>query len=282
SNNEDGIMLNSGFDRKLVNFRFDNRVSDKLRVGFNVRYTNQSILGAGTSDAGSTTYNMLRHTIKYMPLDIGGLAEDEIDEAYYEDTNTGNAIGIINPVALSNAQYRDRKMQIVNLNGYFNYSFNRMISFRSTLGINYNRQSTENFEDGITSRSRVLGARLPMAGVLNANKDNLNFSNVLTLNLKEFKGHKLNILLGNEFYNIDYKSSEIQLKNFPAGISAEKDLGQLNLGTLLTSPELYPLTYESATRTLSFFNRTSYSYKDKFLATFSFRTDASSRFAEGN
>lgn len=89
-------------------------------------------------------------------------------------------------------------------------------------------------------------------------------------------------MLGNEFYNIDYKSSEIQLKNFPAGIPAEKALGQLNLGTLLTSPELYPLTYKSATRTLSFFNRTNYSYKDKFLATVSFRTDASSRFAEGN
>lgn len=282
SNNEDGIMLNSGFDRKLVNFRFDNRVSDKLRVGFNVRYTNQSILGAGTSDAGSTTYNMLRHTIKYMPLDIGGLAEDEIDEAYYEDTNTGNAIGIINPVALSNAQYRDRKMQIVNLNGYFNYSFNRMISFRSTLGVNYNRQSTKSFEDGITSRSRVLGARLPMAGVLDADRNNLNFSNVLTINPKMTSGHKLNILLGNEFYNIAYNTSEIQLKNFPAGITAEKALGQLHLGTMLTTPELYPLTYQSETRTLSFFNRTNYSYKDKYLATFSFRTDGSSRFAEGN
>ncbi|TYR37729.1 TonB-dependent receptor [Sphingobacterium phlebotomi] len=282
SNNEDGIMLNSGFDRKLVNFRFDNRVSDKLRVGFNVRYTNQSILGAGTSDAGSTTYNMLRHTIKYMPLDIGGLAEDEIDEAYYEDTNTGNAIGIINPVALSNAQYRDRKMQIVNLNGYFNYSFNRMISFRSTLGVNYNRQSTKSFEDGITSRSRVLGARLPMAGVLDADRNNLNFSNVLTISPKMTSGHKLNILLGNEFYNIAYNTSEIQLKNFPEGITAEKALGQLHLGTMLTTPELYPLTYQSETRTLSFFNRTNYSYKDKYLATFSFRTDGSSRFAEGN
>src|SRR5690606_16062804 len=282
SNNEDGIMLNSGFDRKLVNFRFDNRVSDKLRVGFNVRYTNQSILGAGTSDAGSTTYNMLRHTIKYMPLDIGGLAEDEIDEAYYEDTNTGNAIGIINPVALSNAQYRDRKMQIVNLNGYFNYSFSRMISFRSTLGVNYNRQSTKSFEDGITDRSRVLGARLPMAGVLDADRSNLYFSNVLTMKPKMTSGHTLNIFLGNEFYNIAYNTSEIPLKNFPAGITAEKALGQLHLGTMLTTPELYPLTYQSETRTLSFFNRTNYSYKDKYLATFSFRTDGSSRFAEGN
>ncbi|WP_353138998.1 TonB-dependent receptor [Pseudopedobacter sp.] len=282
SNNDDGIMLNSGFDRKLVNFRFDNRVSNKLRVGFNVRYTKQNILGAGTSDAGATTYNMLRHTVKYMPLNIGNLSEDEIDESYYEDTNTGNAIGIINPVALSNAQYRNREMQITNLNGYLNYSFNKLISFRSTLGVNYNRQTTENFEEGITSRSRVLGARLPMAGVRDADKNSFNFSNVLTLTPKKINGHKVDILLGNEFYNIDYKSSEVQLKNFPEGITAEKALGQLYLGTLLTTPVLYPLTYQSATRTLSFFNRTNYSYKDKFLATFSFRTDASSRFAEGN
>src|SRR5690606_37343531 len=101
-------------------------------------------------------------------------------------------------------------------------------------------------------------------------------------NPKMTSGHKLNILLGNEFYNIAYNTSEIQLKNFPAGITAEKALGQLHLGTMLTTPELYPLTYQSETRTLSFFNRTNYSYKDKYLATFSFRTDGSSRFAEGN
>jgi len=280
SNNEDGIMLNSGFDRKLVNFKFDHRVSNALRVGFNVRYTKQNVLGAGTSDAGSTTYNMLRHTIKYRPFNIGNLAEDEIDESYYEDTNTGNAIGIINPVALSNAQYRNRETKITNLNAYLNYTFNKNFSFRSTAGINYNMQNTQIFEDGITSRARTLGARLPMVGVIDNDRDNLNISNVLTYNLKGSQSHKLDVILGNEFYTIKNKSQEIQLKNFPAGITADKALGQLNLGTLLTTPVLYPLTFQSETRSVSFFQRTNYSYKGKYLATFSLRADASSRFAD--
>jgi len=282
SNKEDGVMLNSGFDRKLLNFRFDNKVSNALKVGFNVRYTKQNILGAGTSDAGSTTYNMLRHTIKYRPLNIGTLSEDEIDEEYYDETNTGNAIGIINPVELSYAQYRTRLTQITNLNGYLNYTFNKQLSFRTTAGVNYNNQLIHNFEDGITSRSRVLGARLPMAGVTEYKRENLNISNVLTWNLKKTKDHKLDALFGNEFYTINYNSSEMQFKNFPAGITAEKALGQLNLGTLLTTPVQYPYTYESQSNTLSFFNRTNYSYKGKFLATFSVRADASSRFSEEN
>jgi hypothetical protein len=47
SNDEKGILLESGFNRKLVNFKLDHRASDKLRLGFTVRYIDQVIQGAG-------------------------------------------------------------------------------------------------------------------------------------------------------------------------------------------------------------------------------------------
>lgn len=34
SNKEEGIQIESGFERKLVNFKIDHKASDKLRVGF--------------------------------------------------------------------------------------------------------------------------------------------------------------------------------------------------------------------------------------------------------
>src|SRR5690606_31532726 len=44
----------------------------------------------------------------------------------------------------------------------------------------------------------------------------------------------------------------------------------------------FPLTYQSDARTVSFFNRINYAYKSKYLASFSIRADASSRFSPDN
>src|SRR5205823_6554806 len=49
SNKEEGIMLNSDFDRKLASFKFDHTVSKILKVGFNTRFNNTVVNGAGTS-----------------------------------------------------------------------------------------------------------------------------------------------------------------------------------------------------------------------------------------
>ncbi|MFZ1313717.1 MAG: TonB-dependent receptor plug domain-containing protein, partial [Chitinophagaceae bacterium] len=43
ANKEDGIQIESGFNRRLVNFKLDHKASDKLRVGFTARYLDQVI-----------------------------------------------------------------------------------------------------------------------------------------------------------------------------------------------------------------------------------------------
>ncbi|WP_256011246.1 SusC/RagA family TonB-linked outer membrane protein [Desertivirga xinjiangensis] len=279
SNDEDGIMINSEFDRKMANFRFDTDVSDALKLGFNVRFSDQKVSGAGTSNEGSSSLNTLRHTIKYRPMEAGGLSLDEQDEEYYDDTNPGNALGIINPVQLSNAIIKERSTRVLSLNGYLNYKFNKSLSFRTSIGANYNKQLTENFEDGITSRARVEGGSVPLVGVLEGNINSLQNSNVLTYNFNKSKKHRLDVLLGNEFYTTHTDRSEIQLKSFPKDISPEKAFGQLNLGELFPG---FPISYKAEARTLSFFTRANYTLNRKYLATFTMRADGSSKFAPGN
>ncbi|MFT4094304.1 MAG: TonB-dependent receptor [Niabella sp.] len=278
SNKEDGVMLNSGYDRKLVNFRMDTRVSNPFKVGFNVRYANQTISGAGTSDAGASTYNMLRHTIKYRPFMLNNLSIEDLDEAYYDETNAGNALGIINPVQLSNAMYSKKLNTITNLNGYANYAFNRYFSFRSTAGINYNDQTQNAFYDYITSKARTQGSGMPMAGIVTNKVYNLSNSNVFTYTNSKKRDHDITVLLGNELYNVKAKSTNLQLKNFPIGITADKALNQLGLGTVV---DTYPQSDSYESRIVSFFTRANYAWKDKFLANFSLRADGSSKFAPG-
>ncbi|HEY4289621.1 MAG TPA: TonB-dependent receptor [Puia sp.] len=278
-NQEDGIMINSGFERKLVSFRLDHKANDKLKVGFNMRYNDQVLTGAGSSDEGTSTYNNLRHSVRYRPF-----LSDSIDNAaqydpdYYDATNAGNALGLINPIQLSNAQYRKNYTKVTNISGYLNYTFSPLLSFKGTVGMDYNAQTRNSFDDTITSNSRINGASLPLVEVITADKTTFNNSNVLTFSTSSLrKSSVFDVLVGNEFYNINTASTDNQLRYFPKGITAEKALGQFALGTPVP---LYPRNTAAASRLVSFFSRMNYSYKGKYLASASLRADGSSKFTE--
>ena len=276
NNSQQGIMLNSKFNRQLFNLKLDHRASDKLRAGFGARYNNQKIQGSGVSTSEATaTYSLLRHTIKYKPLNTTGMSDDVLDEDYFNETNTGNGLGVLNPIQLSDAQYRNRPSDNLNINGYINYTLIKGLSFRSTAWVNFSNNTLNAFDDYITSNARINGSGLPIVNINNTKRFSLNNSNVFTYTFK--KGvNNFSALLGQEIYNLKDEVRLDQLRLFPMGITPEKALGQLSLGQ---STPLYPSNVISESRLLSFFTGLNYSFSDKYLAKFTFRTDASSKFA---
>ncbi|WP_306017613.1 hypothetical protein, partial [Balneatrix alpica] len=159
NHSQQGIMLNSKFNRQLFNLKLDHRASDKLRVGFGARYNDQKINGSGVSASEATaTYSLLRHTIKYKPLNTNGMSDDVLDEDYFNDTNTGNGLGVLNPIQLSDAQYRSRPSDNLNINGYLNYTLTKGLSFRSTAGVNFSNTTINAFDDYFTSNARTNGS----------------------------------------------------------------------------------------------------------------------------
>jgi TonB-linked SusC/RagA family outer membrane protein len=279
NNAQQGIMLNSKFNRHLFNLKLDHRANDKLRVGFGTRYNNQQINGSGVSSSEATaTYSLLRHTIKYRPLNITGISDDELDEEYFNDTNTGNGLGVLNPIQLSNAQYRSRPSDNLNINGYLNYTLLKGLSFRSTAGVNFNNNTINAFDDYFTSNARNNGSSLPIVNINNRKRFSINNSNVFTYNFK--KGvHNFSALLGQEIYTSKDEIRLDQLRLFPKGITPEKALGQLGLGQ---STPLFPNNIINESHLLSYFSGLNYSFNDKYLAKFTFRTDASTKFSSGN
>ncbi|WP_316814311.1 TonB-dependent receptor [Pedobacter heparinus] len=276
NNAQQGIMLNSKFNRQLFNLKLDHRASEKLRAGFGMRYNDQKIFGSGVSTSEATaTYSLLRHTIKYKPLNTTGLSDDVQDEDYFNDTNTGNGLGVLNPIQLSDAQYRSRPSNNLNINGYINYTLSKHLSFRSTAGGNFTNSTINAFDDYFTSNARQNGAGLPIVNINATKRFSFNNSNVFTYTLKK-KTHNFSALLGQEIYNLRDEIQLDQLKQFPMGITPEKAFGQLSLG--LSAP-LFPANVITESRLLSFFGGLNYAYNDKYLAKFSFRTDGSSKFA---
>jgi TonB-linked SusC/RagA family outer membrane protein len=282
NNQQKAIVINSGYARNLINFRMDHTANDHLRVGFNARYNDQLVNGVGVSSSSSSTYNNLRNSVKYRPFDFGGVGADQIDPSYYLETNAaGNNFGVLNPITLSNAQYRKNYTTDLNLNGYVNYSFSKSFAFKSTLGFDYNNVKQKSFDDSTTPNAMINGAGQPLAGINTLGVNTQDWSNVLSYNNASAKPKHsdINVLLGNEFYNIHAEGINQQYKLFPIGISPENALNQLVIGTPVVT---YPQITNYTSHLLSFFARGNYSYDKKYLASFTFRSDQSSKFAPGH
>lgn len=287
SNKEEGVMLGSDFDRKLVNFKFDHSFSSAIRVGLTTRYNNTVVNGAGTSSEGSSSTNRLRQSIKYRPILLNGADLLDYDPDYASQTNA-NSLALINPILLNQAEYRRNISNTTNLTGYVNIALNKYLSFRSTLGYDYYNIRRNLFDDSITSNSKQVSAGLPLASIDIFNRTTINNSNVLTFTMDKSglpfsDNNDLSVLIGHEIYEDRGKSLLTETRYFPLGISADRALANMNLGSgPQGQAQPKPISSEGTSKLLSFFGRLNYAFRDKYLLTASFRADGSTKFSPDN
>ncbi|RDB07040.1 SusC/RagA family TonB-linked outer membrane protein [Runella aurantiaca] len=279
ANKEDGVLLESGFDRYLATFKMDHKASEKLRLGFNVRYLNQTVSGAGTTTSGTKSTNRLRHSVQYRPLVVGVAPEvDDFDEDLY--ISSGN---LVNPILMTQAEYRKAYTKAINLSGYASYSILKNLTFKTTIGIDNNDARNNSFWSKITGTARNF-ARQPVASIFQQSAVTINNSNTLQYSKKFESKHDLNVIVGQEIYQNVSKSTTIETRYFPSDISAEQALANMGLGSPPTgAQQARPISNETpANRLFSLFGRVSYGYNDKYLATVSLRSDRSSKFKYAN
>ncbi len=281
ANREDGIQLESGFDRNLLNFKLDHKVSDKVKVGITARYLDQTVKGIGTTNSGTRTTNRLRHSITYRPFELptatGGI--DDFDEAYFLAS-----AGQTNPIILARSEYRRQFTKGTYLSGYVNYNISKNLVFRSTFGFDNVNTEQRLFFNKITSTARN-AASLPVASIGNQYNRQLTNSNTLQYSVNNFKKrHDISVLIGQEMIDQRVSNTLFQTNFFPADISAEKALANMGLGSAPTgSVQPLPFSFVNPpSRIASFFGRLNYGYDDRYLATFNLRSDRSTKFAPSN
>jgi TonB-linked SusC/RagA family outer membrane protein len=283
ANKEEGIQIESGFDRKMVNFKIDHKASEKLRVGFTTRYLDQEIQGIGTTNSGTRTTNRLRHAINYRPFALPrpGYGEDEFDEAYYLAS-----AGATNPVILTEAEYRRQYTRALYLTGYLNYNVLKNVTFRSTVGFDNASVRSDLFYSKITSTARNF-ASLPVASIGQQKNHTLTNSNTLQWTVNNYKDrHDFSVLVGQEVVDTRSNQNTMETRYFPSDITPEKALANMQLGSAPTGttnpPSVVTSFEEPPARIASFFGRTSYSFEDKYLFNFNLRADRSSKFSSEN
>lgn len=284
ANKQDGILINSSLDRKNLNFKLDHKANDKFRFGFNTRYTDQLIRGAGTSDASGAGSNRLRQYTRYKPLIMPGEEEDSYDPDL-DLNNAGNGFNILNPILLANAETRRRKYTQLNVNAYFQFTPIKNLSFRSTAAYNVNRTGNKSFDDTLTNNAKS-NNKQPLVSLNNTESVQITNSNVLSYsNPSLFKSkHSINALVGQEIQKTVNTTANQDIRYFPIGITADKAFDNLQLAAASTAAFPQPLASTSRVPTAlaSFFGTVDYNYDQRYFAKFTMRADGTSIFGTDN
>jgi len=273
-NGQQGLLIQSDYNRELINFRFNHKVSDKFSFGFNAKYNNQVVNGNGTADPTGTGNNNLRQLVRYQPLLSPGQGIDAFDNALSTLTSS-NGLNLIDPITLLNAEYRKNTTVVTDLNANASLIIVPKFSFRTVIGYNTNNLSQRAFDDTVTTNSVLNGNKLPIATLTTAYITTINNSNVFEYNNTSFlhSKHSIDILAGQETYQTYTTNTNLQLRGIPAGTSPAEAFANYALGT--AQP---PTSSETPVHILSFFSRVSYNYNEKYLLTLNYRADGSSVF----
>ncbi|UYQ94869.1 TonB-dependent receptor [Chitinophaga horti] len=275
---EEGIMIESGFKRTLLSFKFDHKVNDKLKFGLNTRYSSQRIDGVGTSNTGSQGTNRLRNSVRFKPFVAPGdeSSVDEFDSEYALLTN------LTSPVLLAKNELRYQYRKDVILNGWFNFEIIKNLNFRSVIGTTITNSRDNVFNGSITSTARQ-NANMPVASMGTRELRSLTNSNTLSYRLTLPKKHQADVLIGQEIYQTDVTNSNMTVKWLPVDITADEAFAGIQKATPPAGMiQDAPTSSKGLTRQLSFFGNAKYSYDDKYLFNASLRYDGSSKFLYDN
>jgi TonB-linked SusC/RagA family outer membrane protein len=277
---QQGILVGSDFNRQVLNFRLDQTISDKFRAGFNVRYNNRVVNGAGTSDVGGSGTNNLRQIVRYNPFQLPGKDLDDYDAFQTLTLNPGNGLALVNPLALIPAIYRKNSSNVLNLNGNISYNIVKNLSLKSLISYDVNNTQIKAFDDTITSNARAYNT-LPVLSLTTGQIITINNSNTLNYTNSSFLKSKgaLNFLVGQETYQTNSKANYLELRYFPAGITVDQAFANLNLAAAPAgAAEPAPTSSEVPVHNLSFFSRLNFTWDNKYIISGTIRADGSSIF----
>jgi len=279
--NENGIMINSGLKRTIGSFRFENKATANLRIGLNVRYSQQTISGAGTSDVGSAANNTLKNVVRFQPYK-GLISDDNLDAgAAYDAT-----VNLSNPVAAAQnaVKYNTTKMIFTSCN--LNYTILPKLTLNSILSYTASTNAINQFQ-GLTtfqvSNTSSTYANMPYIFLSNFTSNSVSNTNTLNFRPIVSTNETLDFLVGQEVIQNDLNNFNQTIKYFPSNVSANQAFANVQQANPPAGAiQAAPVSDVSGDRIVSFFMRGMYSVKGRYNMNFSIRRDGSSKFSPEN
>jgi TonB-linked SusC/RagA family outer membrane protein len=276
--NQDGVIINSGFNRKQMRATVTQTINPKLKASFNVSYSKDDNFGQTVASPASTansyaTYLMYR-VWSYRPLNTN--SEVDIEEELFDDDVSTTSVLAMNPVISTKNEVRQQSKTIFTFNSGVAYDF--LKNFKLDIRGSYASRLTRNEAFNNSKTYRGFPSPNNMNGV-NGSFNDLKLNdwaseNTLTYKNRIDKNNEFNVMVG-----ATAQGSKVDNYGFVSVKIPHEELGlralELGIPNKVTSSA-------SSNSLVSFLGRTNYTYKSKYLFTVSFRADASSKFAKQN
>ncbi|EDM36932.1 putative outer membrane protein [Pedobacter sp. BAL39] len=275
---QDGIVRNTAM--KALNFRanVDGNVSERLKVGANVAFTQTT-----NNEVGEGRFSPMMAALLYVPyLPARDANGNPIKYGMNAIANEFGIQGIENPLASVAETKSNRLGYRSTYNANATYQILDGLSFKTNLGAQLYQ---EKYDYYLPTSLSAGGGNPPYSNqsMLNANaiaqnKTELDKLAEFTLNYtKKFGKHDLNALAGYSAQQNTIDFTRINAKGFTSdNIGEISDRGAA--ADLLTIPNAFKVK----TTLMSYFGRIGYNYAGKYFVTASLRTDGSSRFGPQN
>jgi len=272
-NNDQGIMLGSESVKHIAKLAVTHNVTDKFSVNAIVNYSNQKITGLDTGEGGNARLSMLQTLLQYRPTIGKNGVDEDLKTLTVDPLDNQDSPIFQSPSITIDSQKREAITRSINMSLQLQYNITPKLVYRGLISYTDNNNNSKYFNDARGIQAiRSGGAN---GGVTNNISTRLNYNNVLTYSNIFSKNHKFDVTAGQEY-----------IYNYAEGITAtasafpDVNLGwdKLQLGTIAG----IPTTFAEDDKMLSFFAKTSYSFKNKYLFAASIRADGSSKFGSDN
>ena len=261
--NQEGVMLNTGFERFSLRTNVDANITDRFRVGVNLAPT-MSFTKGGVRGQGRDEFFDITSPIPSV------YNEDGSYNPYIESPGT---FGNPNPVMYLNDRVDKSNRTRILTNVYGEYEIVENLKFKSTFNVDFEDSNSEYFRPSTIPNQNAPGLSVPSGN--NGRAKYLNWLNENTLNydITTDNGHSFSGLLG-----FTVQSQKVDQLRFDGSQFPDDDIQTLNAAARITVGAID----KSDWSLISYLARVNYSYLSKYLVTATVRTDGSSRFGSNN
>ncbi len=264
---QDGIIINSDFQRYSFRVNLEANASKRFKVGINLNpsYTVSNPTDAeGHFSSGAIVLSALLMAPHLPVYDENG--------DYTTGITLGNGFSSLeNPV--KSALGKKRRLNDLRMLGtaYGEYQIMNGLSYKLLVGADLQNSNERTFNPSFVGRDGTPPPVIPFGSFNSRYSNNLLIEHTLNYS-KEFGAHSLNALGGFTAQKEFLHTSAINSTNFPNDL-----VETLNAGIVSSAN-----TNASEWSLLSYLARVNYSYKSKYLLTATIRRDGSSRFGQNN
>ncbi len=264
---QDGAVRGTDFKRISGKINLDNEITSKLRFIANLDFgftknniTNGIYTQALYAPPTLPAYNPDGSVYRFLGSQIGGYD--------YE--------GFQNPMALLDGT-NEGKQSVLLGSLAAEYDILKELKFRSVVSVNYTNYHQLNYVPStavIASPSGVGTSNGGTGSQSQTEETNMFYENTLTWDKEFNENHRLNVVAGTSWQKARYNSFSASGQGFPD----DKFLNNLSSAAV----SLPPKGTSGQNSLLSFYMRANYALMDKYLFTFTGRSDASSKFPSKN